>query len=56
MISRSDDYVEYCRETAKHARDLYDLALRGPGQQAASLPTCVRCGDALSRVTFVIRL
>ncbi len=29
MIPRSDDYVEYCRETAKHARDLHDLALRG---------------------------
>jgi ubiquinone/menaquinone biosynthesis C-methylase UbiE len=29
MISRSDDYVEYCRETAKNARDLHDLALRG---------------------------
>jgi len=29
MISRSDDYVEYCRETAKKARDLHDLALRG---------------------------
>lgn len=29
MISRSDDYVEYCREAAKHARDLHDLALRG---------------------------
>lgn len=29
MISRSDDYVEYCRETAKGARDLHDLALRG---------------------------
>jgi ubiquinone/menaquinone biosynthesis C-methylase UbiE len=29
MISRSDDYVEYCRETAKSARDLHDLALRG---------------------------
>jgi SAM-dependent methyltransferase len=29
MISRSDDYVEYCRETAKHARDPHDLALRG---------------------------
>jgi ubiquinone/menaquinone biosynthesis C-methylase UbiE len=28
-ISRSDDYVEYCRETAKHARDRHDLALRG---------------------------
>ena len=29
MISRSDDYVEYCRETAREARDLHDLALRG---------------------------
>jgi SAM-dependent methyltransferase len=27
--ARSDDYVEYCRETAKHARDPHDLALRG---------------------------
>lgn len=26
---RSDDYVEYCRETAKRARDPHDLALRG---------------------------
>jgi ubiquinone/menaquinone biosynthesis C-methylase UbiE len=29
MISRSDDYVEYCRETTKKARDLHDLSLRG---------------------------
>jgi ubiquinone/menaquinone biosynthesis C-methylase UbiE len=29
MISRSDNYVEYCRETARHARDPHDLALRG---------------------------
>lgn len=29
MITRSDDYVEYCRETARQARDLHDLALRG---------------------------
>ena len=29
MIIRSDDYVEYCRETAKRARDPHDLALRG---------------------------
>ncbi len=29
MITRSDDYVEYCRETARHARDPHDLALRG---------------------------
>ena len=27
--ARSDDYVEYCRETAKRARDPHDLALRG---------------------------
>jgi ubiquinone/menaquinone biosynthesis C-methylase UbiE len=29
MISRSDDYVEYCREMAKRASDAHDLALRG---------------------------
>jgi ubiquinone/menaquinone biosynthesis C-methylase UbiE len=29
MITRSDDYVEYCRQTAKDARDPHDLALRG---------------------------
>jgi ubiquinone/menaquinone biosynthesis C-methylase UbiE len=29
MITRSDDYVEYCRETAKNAKDPHDLALRG---------------------------
>jgi len=29
MLARSDDYLEYCRETAKHARDPHDLALRG---------------------------
>jgi len=29
MITRSDDYLEYCRETAKHASDAHDLALRG---------------------------
>ena len=33
MISRSDDYVEYCRETARHARDLHDLALRGSSKK-----------------------
>jgi ubiquinone/menaquinone biosynthesis C-methylase UbiE len=32
-ITRSDDYVEYCRETAKHARELHDLALRGRDQK-----------------------
>jgi ubiquinone/menaquinone biosynthesis C-methylase UbiE len=29
VITRSDDYIEYCRETARHARDPHDLALRG---------------------------
>jgi SAM-dependent methyltransferase len=29
MISRSDDYLEYCRENAQSARDPHDLALRG---------------------------
>lgn len=29
MITRSHDYVQYCRETAKRARDPHDLALRG---------------------------
>jgi ubiquinone/menaquinone biosynthesis C-methylase UbiE len=29
MLTRSNDYLEYCRETAKHARDPHDLALRG---------------------------
>jgi SAM-dependent methyltransferase len=33
MITRSDDYVEYCRETAKHLRDVQDLALRGKNKQ-----------------------
>ena len=28
-ISRSEDYVEYCRETALHLRNTQDLALRG---------------------------
>lgn len=28
-ITYSDDYVEYCRETAKRVRNLQDLALRG---------------------------
>lgn len=29
MLTRSDDYVEYCREIARHAREPHDLALRG---------------------------
>ncbi len=34
MISRSEDYVEYCRETARNLRDVQDLALRGNNKQA----------------------
>jgi len=33
MISRSEDYVEYCRETARNLRDVQDLALRGNHKQ-----------------------
>lgn len=33
MITRSDDYIEYCREVAKHVRDVQDLALRGKNQR-----------------------
>jgi len=33
MITRSDDYVEYCREVARHLRDVQDLALRGSNKQ-----------------------
>jgi ubiquinone/menaquinone biosynthesis C-methylase UbiE len=33
MISRSEDYVEYCRETARRLRDVHDLALRGKDKQ-----------------------
>jgi ubiquinone/menaquinone biosynthesis C-methylase UbiE len=34
MITRSEDYVEYCRETARNLRNLQDLALRGRNKQA----------------------
>ncbi|MGA8763835.1 MAG: class I SAM-dependent methyltransferase, partial [Candidatus Sulfotelmatobacter sp.] len=37
MISRSDDYLEYCRETAKRARDPHDLALRGRDKREITL-------------------
>src|ERR1700758_310382 len=33
MISRSDDYLEYCRESAKRAREPHDLALRGKNKR-----------------------
>jgi len=34
MITRSEDYVEYCRELAKNLRDVQDLALRGKNKRA----------------------
>jgi len=36
MITRSEDYVEYCRETARQLRDVQDLALRGKDKQAVT--------------------
>jgi len=33
MITRSEDYVEYCRELAKNLRDVQDLALRGKNKR-----------------------
>ena len=32
-ITHSDDYVEYCRETARRVRTLHDLALRGRNKE-----------------------
>lgn len=36
MVSRSEDYVEYCRETARHLHNIQDLALRGKDKQAVT--------------------
>jgi ubiquinone/menaquinone biosynthesis C-methylase UbiE len=47
MISRSDDYVEYCRETARHARDLHDLALRGSNKKETTRVTHERIVQAV---------
>jgi ubiquinone/menaquinone biosynthesis C-methylase UbiE len=33
MITRSEGYVEYCRETARRLHDVQDLALRGKNKQ-----------------------
>jgi ubiquinone/menaquinone biosynthesis C-methylase UbiE len=33
MVSRSENYVEYCRETARHLHNIQDLALRGKNKQ-----------------------
>jgi ubiquinone/menaquinone biosynthesis C-methylase UbiE len=35
-IGHSDDYVEYCRETARRVRTLHDLALRGRGKEEST--------------------
>lgn len=34
MITRSTDYVEYCRETARRLRNIQDLAPRGKNKEA----------------------
>lgn len=34
MITRSSDYVEYCRDTARHLSNIQDLALREKNKQA----------------------
>src|SRR5947209_14550853 len=33
MITRSDDYVEYCREVAHRVHEVDDLALRGKNKR-----------------------
>jgi ubiquinone/menaquinone biosynthesis C-methylase UbiE len=35
-LAYSDDYVEYCRETARHIKSRHDLALRGRNLQAVT--------------------
>jgi ubiquinone/menaquinone biosynthesis C-methylase UbiE len=47
MISRSDDYVEYCRETAKHASDAHDLALRGRDKKQITRLIHTRIAEAV---------
>jgi ubiquinone/menaquinone biosynthesis C-methylase UbiE len=47
MISRSDDYVEYCRETARRAHDLHDLALRGSDKKEITRLIHERIVDAV---------
>jgi ubiquinone/menaquinone biosynthesis C-methylase UbiE len=47
MISHSDDYVEYCRETARQARDPHDLALRGKGKHAITRLIYERIAEAV---------
>ncbi len=47
-LVRSDDYVEYCRQTAKHARDLHDLALRGHHLKEITKAICESIAEAVS--------
>ena len=47
MITRSLDYVEYCRETAKHARDPHDLALRGRDKKELTRQVHQEIADAV---------
>ena len=47
MISRSDDYVEYCRETAKRARDPHDLAFRGRDKKEVTKLVHERIAEAV---------
>ncbi len=47
MISCSDDYVEYCRETASHVKTLHDLALRGAGKEEVTTAINQRIAEAV---------
>jgi ubiquinone/menaquinone biosynthesis C-methylase UbiE len=42
VISRSYNYVEYCRETAANLKTLHDLALRGEGKEEITAAICQR--------------
>ncbi|MGC2260492.1 MAG: methyltransferase domain-containing protein [Candidatus Sulfotelmatobacter sp.] len=48
MITRSDDYVEYCRETARHASDAHDLALRGRDKKEITRVIHERIAEAVN--------
>ncbi len=48
MITRSNDYVEYCRETAKQARDPHDLALRGREKKEVTKLVHQQIADAVA--------
>lgn len=47
-LARSDDYVEYCRQTAKNARDLHDLALRGRHLKEVTKAICQSIAEEVS--------